>query len=1012
MRLHKERAVEQGAEGGIIPAPPQPETTHLQTMMEKQKRLYSPSRMPPPELRRRAEVQTLSPDELKGKGDASPSSAPVQRSVTGGTEATPPTATPERAIEEANASRLAAASETATVQRATPDVAVSESQTLQPPTSDAAAPETATVQRATPEADTPPTLQRQAGPSSEPTTSALEPAMGQTEPEGPSAQPIVQTQAEPAATPQIVQPIMKESEAIEPPRGFASSTATTSDAAALPMPATSAPIQRQRLTPPTTSTPGPIVVPTAEITQPPDVTPAAAETPVQRSLVEPSTTSATPQPEVHSTAATAPSDSSTPIAEAKPSTSEVTPPVQRQETTSSGELVEATTPAMPIIPSAPSAPVLAAPAIQRQELPASKPMTPVTATPGHKPAISQLTEGTLTGQPSAVPETVATPTPVQRQTMAQEQAETLSRQIEPAATVMSSASPAPVNVPLPDEGPQHPAPPSVPTIPATAPATVQRQADSSPMVAEAGELRASAPEASQPVPDVTPVQRASANVPSSSTVDMPLPVVRARPVSEMTPSSAPTYQRMVESGEALPPGGLETTHPAPPAAATSSRPDVLPTMPTVAGSEAVTPLQRAAATPPPPASPLTSPMTGTESVMPVQRAAATSVPTISPSATPVAKAELVPPVVSASPVSTASPDVLPVTQSEGTSPVQRAAASMPPSGVAETDMPTMIMPVPAVASQSTPASSAEVAGTNQGVEPAVQRLAESVSPTVTSRSPEISRPVQPPAIPSTERLALEDVWPVQRKETGVSKAGDLPLDPIEAAEPVRHEKPEEAQIQQVMRQVAAAKTSDSSVELILPRRQRPATPARPATPPPAVQTQPAAPAAKDGNGNNGQGDGPSRTTQAYVPTEIGPLPGDLWEILGAPVPSPMGPTGQTGSPALMRTVAAAESTVPFPEPANRYPGSAPTTGTNGYTNGHTNVVQREVTPATGPSQPSSVATVQSGMPTRTASAQEGGEQGAEAGEQGEVNVEELARQVYSEVKRRIAVDWERGRGRF
>jgi len=477
-------------------------------------------------------------------------------------------------------------------------------------------------------------------------------------------------------------------------------------------------------------------------------------------------------------------------------------------------------------------------------------------------------------------------------------------------------------------------------------------------------------------------------------------------------------------GQAMPPVGREIHLPVQPAAATSSMSDALPTMPAVVGSDAVTSMQRAAATPVPPVSPsatplaseaarpiqraVSSPLIETESVTPTPFVTASPVPDVSSPASPVSGTATVMPVqrAAATLVPTASSDVFPVTQSEQVAPVQRAA------GLSETDMPTMIMPVPVVASQSISASSAEAAfspmvlGTNQGVEPAVQRLAEPVSPTVTSHSPEISPPIQSPASPSTERLALEDVWPVQRKETSGDKTADLPLDPVEVAESVRHEKPEAAQIQQVMRQVAAAKTSDSSVELILPRRQRPQVSTRPA---PAIQTQPAAPVVKGSNGNNGQGDGPSRATQAYVPTEIGPLPGDLWEILGAPLPRPMGPTGETGSPALMRTAAAAAPTMPFAEPATRYPGSAPTTGTNG----HPAPVQREPAPATGQqSQPSSVATVQSGMPTRTASAQEGGEQGAEAGEQGEVNVEELARQVYSEVKRRIAVDWERGRGRF
>jgi hypothetical protein len=255
---------------------------------------------------------------------------------------------------------------------------------------------------------------------------------------------------------------------------------------------------------------------------------------------------------------------------------------------------------------------------------------------------------------------------------------------------------------------------------------------------------------------------------------------------------------------------------------------------------------------------------------------------------------------------------------------------------------------------------------------------------------------------------------VQRKTETRPKEVDPTIDPVEVAETMRHEKPEASQVQQVMRQVAAAKPSDSSVELILPRRQRPQMPPR--TSPPAVQTQ------RENNGNGGTPAAPD-APKAFVPTEIGPLPGDLWEILGASVPTttptasaaaattpvsvPTSAPGSSPAPqaAVMRAVAAAESPAPLPTTPSSYPNG------NGF-HAYSEAIQR-AEEASGQSRPTSTATVGSGVPARTASAQEGGtEQGGAGGEQGEVNVDELARQVYVEVKRRLAVEWERGRGRF
>ncbi len=120
-----------------------------------------------------------------------------------------------------------------------------------------------------------------------------------------------------------------------------------------------------------------------------------------------------------------------------------------------------------------------------------------------------------------------------------------------------------------------------------------------------------------------------------------------------------------------------------------------------------------------------------------------------------------------------------------------------------------------------------------------------------------------------------------------------------------------------------------------------------------------------------------------VPTPIGDLPSDLWEMLGERPPAPRPP--------------AAQPSVAGPQ-----------------------TVQREVEV-----QPQQLVTevfrapdlqrddVQTGQ-TESAGAGQAEEAADEGGEEkkSEVDVDELARKVYPEIRRRLEIEWERGRGRF
>ena len=124
-----------------------------------------------------------------------------------------------------------------------------------------------------------------------------------------------------------------------------------------------------------------------------------------------------------------------------------------------------------------------------------------------------------------------------------------------------------------------------------------------------------------------------------------------------------------------------------------------------------------------------------------------------------------------------------------------------------------------------------------------------------------------------------------------------------------------------------------------------------------------------------------------VPTPIGDLPSDLWQILGETPPAPV-PTAQ-------RNVETDPSS-----PAQAGPPAKLVT--EEFQSPDIQRVPAESSDSAGQSDQ-----IQASGREGSAGGDEGGE-----GEKGEVDVEKLARQVYPEIRRRLQVDWERGRGRL
>lgn len=195
-------------------------------------------------------------------------------------------------------------------------------------------------------------------------------------------------------------------------------------------------------------------------------------------------------------------------------------------------------------------------------------------------------------------------------------------------------------------------------------------------------------------------------------------------------------------------------------------------------------------------------------------------------------------------------------------------------------------------------------------------------------------------------------------------------------------------VRSALQDVQPAQASDSGIEFIPPRRPRPPSPAAGANTPVAENSAKPANISVPMNALQRQVETGSENETAkpgMVPTEIGPLPEDLWNLVGEATPaagnmvdasqeSPSsGETSIGAMPAQVRNTAPAPSS---PGPAAQAP-----------------LVQRQV---------ASDASAEAESATPDAGKDAVGEQANE-----EVNIEELARQVYSELKHRLGLEWER-----
>ncbi|MGB3714977.1 MAG: hypothetical protein WA996_11165 [Candidatus Promineifilaceae bacterium] len=299
---------------------------------------------------------------------------------------------------------------------------------------------------------------------------------------------------------------------------------------------------------------------------------------------------------------------------------------------------------------------------------------------------------------------------------------------------------------------------------------------------------------------------------------------------------------------------------------------------------------------------------------------------------------------------------------------------------------------------------------------------------------------QPPLpVDSEERLAdlqqlpLEEVWPVQQAELATGEpasepaiqdsfpeqrdeSGEMPTLIVqrETAEDISSE----TELRRTLDKVSPGKPTDSSIELVPPRRPRPSVvPEQSQLEDPGSSEPPVQPVQRLADGPERIETGPAmdrpdggseavnKITQPEprpqipetVTTEIGELPSDFWHYLGEEPPTPTVPQPRVDGPQVATQVA---------------------------------TLQRSDVVATAPPQ-----VLEYSQPTKTLGLEEvlpwiqrtdSGEQAESGGDESEsevvdadeggaaedVDIEKLARDILPIIKRKLSIEWERNRGRF
>jgi hypothetical protein len=334
-------------------------------------------------------------------------------------------------------------------------------------------------------------------------------------------------------------------------------------------------------------------------------------------------------------------------------------------------------------------------------------------------------------------------------------------------------------------------------------------------------------------------------------------------------------------------------------------------------------------------------------------------------------------------------------------------------------------------------SEAKVEGREETKPPAEEAAGQLELPPDPGKVEGVDKPQTSPSMDSEEvetgqqALPLEQVWPVQQVELAPrepvsepaiqdsiadqrDESGELPT--LIVQREISEELSNETELRSALSKVSPGKPTDSSVELVAPRRPRPSVipvqtrPEDPGSSEPTSQTiqrhpedsEPIETRPKLGLADGGE---VRRITQpeprplkpATVKTEIGDLPGDLWQYLGEEPPSSIETQSTVeGSHVATEVATIQRSDLVASAPAQVLEYSPPT-----KTIGLDAVlpwIQRT---------DSGEQTESGGGESETEVTGEDEEDEAE-----DVDIEKLARDILPLIKRKLAIEWERNRGRF
>lgn len=299
--------------------------------------------------------------------------------------------------------------------------------------------------------------------------------------------------------------------------------------------------------------------------------------------------------------------------------------------------------------------------------------------------------------------------------------------------------------------------------------------------------------------------------------------------------------------------------------------------------------------------------------------------------------------------------------------------------------------------------------------PKGETAAQLTAPRWSVEETSLERPTQP--------IPLHEVWHVERVLPGAAAAAPVIPEPGEPESEPETSQQDQSSIKEILSNIAAAGFTRSSVEILPPRRPRPTTPRTRLATAPAPDTvrskvaeRPPVPLHTENTTSVGATAQvrPRTATppQHLIETEIGPLPNDLWSLIGEPPP-----VSRSDKPRLSSVSVSPASNVDrmmasVPSTQAQFTPTRPTARkeVEHWTQRGANVIRR--TPdETAQAETSATADEEASTTQVPSTELKEAQQREETTPEETLDIESLARRVYSEIRRRLHIESERARRR-